>query len=241
MPEDSTTRRSSPRQRRRADPPWVAPDAPSTWWSAPTRPPRVVDAASASAVRPRPAPPSALPAPAPTQPPQRPDHDASPLAAAETWMRGGGPQRAVRGIWGKALALVALLVVVALAFQAFSWLQGRAKPTPTPLPVQTELDGVITVTNLDPQAPYDGDIQVIADNGAWYCRNAPLPDSTWHVHLNGGATTTMACVIPVSSPSTIAPHTFRKAVPSTNGTGLALVDNPSAFQRSSFIPTLTSP
>ncbi len=152
-------------------------------------------------------------------------------------MRTGGPRRVARGLPGKVLALVALILVAALAFQAMAWLQGRAKPTSTPLPAQTELDGVITVANLDPQAPYDGDIQVIADNGAWYCRNAPLPNSTWHVHLDGGATTTMACVIPVSSPSTIAPHTFRKAVPSSDGSGLALVDNPSAFQRSSFIPT----
>jgi hypothetical protein len=155
-------------------------------------------------------------------------------------MRTGGPRRVARGLWGKALVLLALILVVALAFQAFSWLHGHVTPTSTPLPAQTELDGVITVTNLDPQAPYDGDIQVLAHGGAWYCRNAPLPDSMWHVHLDGGASITLPCIIPVSSPSTIAPHTFRKAVPSTDGTGLALVDNPAAFQRSTYVPARAS-
>jgi hypothetical protein len=111
-------------------------------------------------------------------------------------------------------------------------------PTPTPtVPRQTELDGVITITNLDSQSPYESDVQIMAHDGAWYCRNAPLAGSTWHVQLGPGQSISIPCVIPVSTPSSLPPHTFRQAVPSADGTGLALVDNPAPFQGTSFVPT----
>lgn len=109
--------------------------------------------------------------------------------------------------------------------------------TATSSPTQAELDGVITITNLDPKAPFEGDVHVEARTGGYTCRNAPLPQSTWHVQLDPGATLAVPCEIPVSSPPALAVHTFRRAVPSADGSGLALVDNPAPFMGVTFTPT----
>lgn len=113
-------------------------------------------------------------------------------------------------------------------------------PTPTATPTQTELDGVITIQNLDSDVTFEGDVQVLADHGRLFCRNAPLADSKWHIVLAGGATTTVPCIIPVSSPSTLATHTFTTVEAGQNGRGRVLVDNLSPFQGTAYFPTATT-
>jgi hypothetical protein len=106
-------------------------------------------------------------------------------------------------------------------------------PTPSPTPTQTELDGVITIENLDQNNPFDGDVSVTADNGLYICRNAPLPESQWHIVLSPGASTQVPCVIPLSSPSTLPIHTFTQVETGTDGQGRVLVDNLTPFQGTS--------
>lgn len=117
------------------------------------------------------------------------------------------------------------------------------KPTttlvPTATPTQTELDGVITIENLDNQNPFAGDVSVTADNGRFYCRNAPEPHSTWHIVLAAGATTEVPCVIPLSSPPTLPAHTFTAVESGANGQGRVLVDNLTSFTGTAYDPTTT--
>jgi hypothetical protein len=117
------------------------------------------------------------------------------------------------------------------------------KPTttlvPTATPTQTELDGVITIENLDNQNPFAGDVSVTADNGHFYCRNAPEPHSTWHIVLAAGATTEVPCVIPLSSPPTLPAHTFTAVESGSNGQGRVLVDNLTLFTGTAYYPTTT--
>jgi hypothetical protein len=184
----------------------------------------------------------------------------SPLARALAWLRRAGvsgpsTRRIVLG-WGLRVAVVVVAVsVLAVAAQglgrlgrlAHSGQPGKGAvaathvPThvssPTPTPAQTELDGVITFTNLDPHAPFEGDVHVVARTGGYACRNAPLPPSTWHVQLDPGASLAVPCEIPVSSPPTLAAHTFRQVVTSADGSDLALVDNPAPFTGVVFVPT----
>lgn len=111
-------------------------------------------------------------------------------------------------------------------------------PTATPSPpAQTELDGVITVQNLDDAVPFEGDVQVISADSTLLCRNAPEPKSTWHIHLTPAGVTSLPCIIAVASPSSLAPHTFRRAVAGAGGQGLVLVDNPAPFTGTTFVPT----
>ena len=273
MADERDPRMAARRRRAAQPPPWLAPDAPSQWWSAAPpadRPPRdhgrswpgdtaYVDGdaespAHASSPRIVPATPST-----------------SIWAALLAWLRGVWRMRQ-RVAWGAALRRAAasglvklfilllcawlvvnvgqaLLRVVApggLHFGAAPAATAPARPSPThahtPLPTptpltQTELDGVITITNLDAQNPFEGDVQVLAHDGAWSCRNAPLPKSAWHVRLDPGVTLSFPCIIPVASPASLPAHTFRKTVSTPDGQGLALVDNPAPFAGVLFIPT----
>jgi hypothetical protein len=181
----------------------------------------------------------------------------SPLAQALAWVRragvsGPGTRRVVVG-WVVRVAVVVVAVsVLAVAAQGLGRLAHSGQPSkaavaathvlthvssPTPTPSQTELDGVITFTNLDPHAPFEGDVHVVARTGGYECRNAPLPHSTWHVQLDPGASLAVPCEIPVSSPPTLAAHTFRQVVTSADGSDLALVDNPAPFTGVVFVPT----
>jgi hypothetical protein len=112
--------------------------------------------------------------------------------------------------------------------------------TPTPTPAQTELDGVITIENLDQEVPFAGNVQIRSNDGRYTCRNSPLPNSTWYIQLEPGATTSVPCIIPLASPASLPPHTFRRAVTGAGGQGLALVDNPAPFLGTSFVPTPTA-
>ncbi len=259
MSDDRRSRNTSAR-RRRGLPPWLDPDAPSAWWSAPARRPRVVDQA--------PYPPSQDTGD-PSEPPhidadpprQKPAQKPAPPPPADSFgdvLRDWARNPEVRNWLRTAairLGIIVLLVggvaLLAQTIKPLPWDNSSGNntnnvpvathtplPTPTPtIPKQTELDGVITITNLDSQSPYEGNVQIMAHDGAWYCRNAPLAKSTWHVQLAPGQSISFPCVIPVSTPSSLPPHTFRQAVPSTDGTGLALVDNPAPFQGTSFVPT----
>jgi len=257
MSEDRRSRNTSAR-RRRGLPPWLDPGAPSAWWSAPARRARVVDQAPH-----RPLPGTAEPPEPPhvdADPPRpRPNVTTEPEsfgALLRSWAADPELRRWLRNA-ALRLAVVVLLVggvaLLAQQIRPLPWDSGPSaannaghvpvathvpSPTPTPtVPKQTELDGVITITNLDSQSPYEADVQIEAHGGAWYCRNAPIAKSTWHVQLAPGQSISIPCVIPVSTPSSLPAHTFRQAVPSTDGTGLALVDNPAPFQGTSFVPT----
>jgi hypothetical protein len=115
-----------------------------------------------------------------------------------------------------------------------------ATPTATPTPAQTELDGVITIENLDQEVPFAGNVQIRSNDGHYACRNAPLPNSTWYIQLEPGASTSVPCIVPASSPASLSPHTFRRAVTGAGDQGLALVDNPAPFLGTSFVPTPTT-
>ena len=276
MPDDTrnnpSPRRGGASRRRGGLPPWLIPDAPRQWWSAPARQPRVriVDHApspapdtdldparrvSPPALPQAPAPPPMLderrpaipaprrPPPLPPQSPPPPDDDKpSVLIQVRRWLRGERARQLASSTLARLAALCLLLVGLALVGQVVTrlpWLHSAGSPHApvTTAPMQTELDGVITLTNLDPQVPFEGDISVTAHDGAWYCRNAPLPHSTWHVQLAGGQTISLACIVPASTPSFLPPHTFRRAVPDAAGTGLALVDNPDSFRGVALLPT----
>ncbi len=238
------------------------PDAPHAWWSAPVRQARVIE--HPPDMLPRNAPEREQRARAEAIVDAAPDleaaQDESPFAAFVAAVRKWLQEPGVRHSVGEMLLRVALVVVVVgvIAFlvnliagfpggrhvgsvgQQTVSVQPTAThpPTSTPtVPKQTELDGVIVITNLDPQSPYEGDVQVMAHDGAWYCRNAPLARSTWHVTLGPGASLSLPCVIPLATPSSLPAHTFRRAVPSADGSGLALVDNPQPFEGSVFVPT----
>jgi hypothetical protein len=114
------------------------------------------------------------------------------------------------------------------------------RPTSTPTPAQTELDGVVTIQNLDTQVPFQGTIQLISDDGKYACRNSPQPNSTWTIQLDAGATIAIPCIILASRPSSLPPHTFRRAVSGAGGQGLALMDNLEPFVGSAILPAATS-
>lgn len=278
MADERDPRAAAARRGRAAQPPpWLAPDAPSQWWSAAPpadRPRRAHERSWPGAAdyvdgdvdgdveNDAPAPPPRI---VPATPPT------STWAALIAWLRAVWRQRQ-RVAWGAALrraaasGLVKLFILLLCAwlvvnvgqtllrmvapgglhFGAAPAATAPARPSPTrahtPLPTptplaQTELDGVITITNLDGQNPFEGDVQVLARDGAWFCRNAPLPKSTWHVRLEPGAALAIPCIIPAASPASLPAHTFRKTVSTPDGQGLALVDNPAPFAGALFIPT----
>ncbi len=237
---------------------WLDPNAPDGWWSA-TVPPagsQVVDQDTSPQMvyrggqGPRgPARPGRRPT-APSQPPtpgQGPGMGAQAQQALRTFAH--HLWRLVRDQVIPIGGLVALLVVLALlltfilhfapgAASAPHHQTGKQQtsiplasptlaPAPTPTPTQTELDGVITMENLDANNPFVGDVTVRA--GSYFCRNAPEPNSTWHIILAGGATTQVPCVIPVHSPSSLPAHTFTMVETGLNGQGRVLVDNLTPF------------
>jgi hypothetical protein len=261
---DNRPPRNTSSRRRQGKLPWLDPNAPRAWWSAPGGPRRARVIEHPPNTPPQNAPEREQRAPVDAIVDAVPELEAAPeessfaafVAAAREWLREPGVRRSL----GDMLLRVAL-VVVAVGMLAFlvnliaglPW-GGRPRsvgqrttsvqptatrlPTATPtIPKQTELDGVIVITNLDPQSPFEGDVQVMAHDGAWYCRNAPLAQSTWHIKLGPGANLSVPCVIPVAAPSSLPAHTFRRAVPSADGNGLALVDNPQPFQGTVFVPT----
>ena len=111
-------------------------------------------------------------------------------------------------------------------------------PTATPtLPAQTELDGVVVITNLDSSVPFEGDVKILSTDGQYLCRNSPQPGSTWHVQLAPSGSLSLPCIIPATTPASLAPHTFRHTVTGAGGQGLALLDNPAPFSGTAFVPT----
>jgi hypothetical protein len=171
-------------------------------------------------------------------------------------LRHGAKHVALTVIMAVPLVLIAALLVLIAAYlhsnsgahnpaalptvqRGLSPVKPTATPVPTATPTQTELDGVITIENLDDQNPFVGDVSVTADNGHYYCRNAPEPHSTWHVVLAAGATTDVPCVIPLSSPPTLPAHTFTAVESGSNGQGRVLVDNLTPFTGTAYYPTTT--
>lgn len=245
-----------PQPRRAGGLPWHASDAPHRWWS-PTPATRVVESGKT--------PPIVELDTTDSDPRVARDGSdwAEALDAARGWLRGqtrSGWRATLRRVVTSApVALCLLVLVVWLVVQGGSalrwWVmslstQGvetshRATPISSPaapaatatLPTQTELDGVIIFENLDTESPVSGDVSVTAANGTLLCRNAPRPNSTWFVQLDPGGKTAVPCIIPISSPATLPPHTFRKVVSGSGGTGLLLVDNPYPFQGALFLPT----
>ncbi|HEY1387215.1 MAG TPA: hypothetical protein VGF38_01625 [Ktedonobacterales bacterium] len=261
---DNRPSRNTSSRRRQGKLPWMDPDAPRAWWSAPVRRARVVEHPPDPAYTPQNTPAreqrarvdAIIDAVPELEAPHAESFFATFVSAAREWLHELDVRRSLGDMLLRVALVVAAVGVLAFLVNLIAGLPwgGRPEsvsqqttsvhptathlPTATPTtPKQTELDGVIVITNLDPQSPFEGDVQVMAHDGAWYCRNAPLARSTWHVKLGPGASLSVPCVIPVAAPSSLPAHTFRRAVPSADGSGLALVDNPQPFQGSVFLPT----
>jgi hypothetical protein len=231
---------------------WLTPGAQSTWWNAEEDSSVVIDQANPPAVPEPPAPTQGQ-----RQPPKKSVFSFGQPTGIVTqdswWAVLTDLAQSIYHLWKhvrpgekRTMTVVAFLVIaLSLSLGLILYYQqglnqarhappiAAARPSATPLPTatpqQTELDGVITIQNLDGQNAFAGDIQITADNGHYFCRNAPEPKSTWHIILDPGQTTSVPCAVPVSTPSNLPAHTFTAVVTGTNGMGRALVDNPAPF------------